>query len=653
MKNIKKFLKKIDIFGVPFLFKYKNKEKYRTSLGGLFFIIYCVLVLFIVIYYFIPFINRKNFSTIYYSMNLGKTEQVILQESKAAFAVGLSCDVDDDGTKAEDLLNFMSRFIIFEKDHEGNKNKKKQVLTSHPCTYSDFYNNYNDQVDILELDKLQCLDKIDNIIEGIYTDEVFTYYEFEVTAKEDSEENFEKIYNYLTRNDCYLELYYTDISFDLNNYENPIKPYMNSIYVQLNPLMFIKMNIYFMNQYFYNDNYLVFVYDEQEPVKQILFSRTEEFDFYKGIDRGIEKPNDYETYAKFYIRAETKKTEIKRKYQKVMEFYADASSLLIAILYALMGIFHFINSFYADHSLGKKIFYFKDIKNNNFDAYKKYEQIKKLIDMTEQHSDSIPYYNNPISVETTKRRNMKNCALLSKELENLKSLEKEDINIYNIKQNKKSSFMRKNSELNRPKYQRNGERGKKIQFKNDTNSAVRFNLDHNLIKNRNTYKTRRFDDSTSEEKKIEKLKYYYNILEVINSTLFSCCMSNNLKIKNSLKSNANDYLYTKLDIVLYVRSILLLEKMKDLLLDDNQKEIIEFLIHPKICIKENNENKNHPLIFITENQEKESKKFYSKYNVNDFNKFQKEILFLVGKPYKIKNEKELIYLSNKDLKKLI
>ena len=201
MKNIKKFLKKIDIFGVPFLFKYKNKEKYRTSLGGLFFSIYCVLVLFIVIYYFIPFINRKNFSTIYYSMNLGKTEQVILQESKAAFAVGLSCDVDDDGTKAEDLLNFMSRFIIFEKDHEGNKNKKKQVLTSHPCTYSDFYNNYNDQVDILELDKLQCLDKIDNIIEGIYTDEVFTYYEFEVTAKEDSAENFEKIYNYLTRND--------------------------------------------------------------------------------------------------------------------------------------------------------------------------------------------------------------------------------------------------------------------------------------------------------------------------------------------------------------------------------------------------------------------------------------------------------------------
>ena len=640
MRDLKKFLKKIDFFGVPFLFKYKNKDRYSTSLGGLFFILFCIVVLFIVIYYFIPFINRQNFSIIYYSMNLSKTEQVILSESKAAFAIGLTCNVDEDGTRAEDLLDFVSKYIIYEKDHEGNKNKIRQTLSTHPCTYSDFYNNYNEQFQILELHKLQCLDKVDNVIEGIYTDKVFSYYEFSVIIKEDSTDNFEKIYKYLTRNDCYLQLFYTDISFDLNNYEDPVKPYMNSIFVQLNPITFIKLNIYFMNQYFDNDNFLVFVYNEQQPEKQILFSRTEEYDFYKGIDRGVKKPNDYEVFAKFYIRADTKKTEIKRKYQKIMEFYADASSLLIAILYALMGIFHFINGFYADHSLGKKIFIFKDIQKNNFDVYKKYEDIKNLIDLTEQSDYNQKNNNNLRSFEKNQKDIMRNNPLLSKEIDQLKSLEKEEINIYNIKQNKKSFL--------KTKVQKKGQNNKKVHFKNELNSEVRFNLRSNQ---RNSIKTNRFDEL--EVKKHEKIKYSYNILEIINSTIFSCCISKNLKLKNMIKLNANNFLYNKLDIVLYIRNIILLEKMNRLLLDENKNEIIEFLIRPKICMKENKEKEDYPKILITENQEKKFMKFYSKYAEKDFCNFQMAIEKLVQKPYKVKNEKELIYLSNKELKKLI
>ena len=235
MKKIKNFFSKLDIFGVYFSFKYKDNDKYRTSLGGMVFILFCIAVLVIVIYYFIPFIKRQNYTIIYYSMNLAKTEQVILKESNASFAIGLTCNVDQEsGIKGQDLFNFESKFIIYKKEPDGKRQKTKEILTSHPCTYSDFYNNYNQQVDILGLNNLQCLDRIDYAIEGLYTDEIFTYYEFSILSKEDKPEHFEKIYNYLTRNDCYLELYYIDISFDLNNYKEPIKPYMNSLYNQLN-----------------------------------------------------------------------------------------------------------------------------------------------------------------------------------------------------------------------------------------------------------------------------------------------------------------------------------------------------------------------------------------------------------------------------------
>ena len=76
MKNIKILLKKFDFFGVTFSFRYNNEEKYSTSLGGLFFIVFCVVVVAVGVYYFIPFYNRKNFSIVYYSMNLPSTEQI-------------------------------------------------------------------------------------------------------------------------------------------------------------------------------------------------------------------------------------------------------------------------------------------------------------------------------------------------------------------------------------------------------------------------------------------------------------------------------------------------------------------------------------------------------------------------------------------------
>jgi hypothetical protein len=56
------------------------------------------------------------------------------------------------------------------------------------------------------------------------------------------------------------------------------------------------------------------------------------------------------------MRADTKKTDIKRTYQNIMEFYADVSSLLLGIFRVLIINFNFINNFYAEYSFSKRIF---------------------------------------------------------------------------------------------------------------------------------------------------------------------------------------------------------------------------------------------------------------------------------------------------------
>ena len=375
MKCIKRLLRKMDIFGSPFSFKYKSQDRYSTSFGGLFLLIFSLISIIFGIYYFIPFAKRKNVNIIYYTMNIPKTEKIRLKDSQAAFSIGFDCD-DDTDIKVDDILKLDLKHVIYIKNNKGKYDKNKTPIPSHSCTKEDFYNNYDTSFEYLNLNQYLCLDDYNHNIEGIYSDQVFSYYEFSVVATNKTS----LIDEYFRSNDCKLQFYYTDITIDLANYKEPIKPFLNSIFIQLNPTLFIKRNIYFMNQYLYDDDEILAIFDEEKKPDQIktLFSRYEEYSIYSGLEREKTKPLNPNDYAKIYIRADTKKTEIKRTYQKLTEFYADASSLLIAVYDFFTLIISALNNFYAEQSIIKKIFLFKDIDNKNFNISKQTEKIKKL-----------------------------------------------------------------------------------------------------------------------------------------------------------------------------------------------------------------------------------------------------------------------------------
>ena len=88
-----------------------GRNYYATSLGGLFIILLVIVVLVIGIYYFIPFVNRKNFTVYYYTMNLPETEQIKLSESKANFAFGFNCEKKVNNLSVTDVFQLESKFI--------------------------------------------------------------------------------------------------------------------------------------------------------------------------------------------------------------------------------------------------------------------------------------------------------------------------------------------------------------------------------------------------------------------------------------------------------------------------------------------------------------------------------------------------------------
>jgi len=634
MKQVRKIFKNLDVFGVPFHFLHKNKVKYSTPLGGLTFILYCIVVLIVAVYYFIPLFQRKNYSIVYYSMGMAETGKVDLHKSKAAFAFGFDCPFDKKlRLNAEDLLEMQFSYVIYTKDKEGNRKKKIENLSTHPCNYSDFYNSYNYSLDLVNIQDYFCLDKPDDTIEGIWNNELFTYYEFSVYSKGDSVNHYKNIDEYLMSNDCKMQLFYIDITIDLDDYKNPIKPYLNSVFLQLDPSLFMKMNVFFMNQYFEDYNYLIYQFNEKKQIVKTLFSYSDKYFLYKGLNRGVTLPSDYNKYAKLYIRADTKKLNIKRKYQNLMECYADSSSLLMGVFKALCFIFAFINSFYANISISKSLFFFKEIQGTNLANLKKYKQIKTLITLTKPYAIKSSSLNNSKSKEISKNEEKKKPLppLTINEIE--ECIEKKETKIY-----KRNNFMKNEDNLEKEDSNTNT-----IKIYNKQMSSIRNIQNSNNLLNlkskfNNFKKIKR--KKVSENKPKEIFNYSFNLFEIIiNRFFYCCCMTQKMKLKKDLNYKVNNILYYKLDVISFIKNMTLIDIINQTLCDPNIKDILKFLSMPIVSV-----NKNELII---------NKKNNNRYSDADFDIFYNQISELVKKTKLLKYEKKLISLSYQQLKELI
>ena len=666
MKSIKSFLRKLDVFGVPYSFKYRDKEKYTTALGGLFVVLFIAAALFMGIYYFIPFYNRKNYTTVYYTLTMAKTEVVNFGVSETAFAIGLNCWTGNDGTVASDLFRIDHKYIYYKLEEEYKKNT--DMVSTHQCTKADFYNRYDETFDGSSIYNYQCMDDSDRGIEGIFTSPIFSYYEFDVYAKNDSQALLNKITDYLTENDCKLQIYYSDNTVDISDYEEPIKSYVEAVFIQLNPTLSIRRNIYFMNQYLYDDNYLIWVFGDDDDARYIktLFSRYEEYSLYQGTTRA-KGSSDYTNYAKVYIRADTKRTDVKRKYQKVMEFYADASSLLIALYEVLIIIFNYINQFWAEQNLSKIIFFFKDLEESGLNVKKRGAQIQELLDITGAAASPSKTSQKNSSKELLIYRNDNSQNLKKKDSKDIDSLQ-EEVQIYNAKKGKNPDKREKENEKTKPTGKKSKAKNKGRNNENDyyddysdnyekassnykgRESKSSFNIKYNMnMKNSNKYKyNSKYDDYNEsrteysnegeEDFRPEKVEYDFNICEVLGSTVCRCCQSKELKVKYNLNQKANSILFSKLDIVLYVRNMILLDIMNKTFLGTGIKDVINFLSRPIISLKGKEKN--------------ELQIFYNNYKPSDFDKFYNEIGELAQKSDKRNEEKLLISLTNQHLKSL-
>ena len=136
--------------------------------------------------------------------------------------------------------------------------------------------------------------------------------------------------------------------------------------------------------------------------------------------------------------------------------------------------------------------------------------------------------------------------------------------------------------------------------KNSDSSMSNQSTVNNLFTSNNKDK-----ETTFEEKEDKKIQYEYHLHDKLRSIICKCCLSKELKIKNDLNEKAMDILDNKLDIVTFIRNMIIIDIINEILFEKKTEYIINFLARPIISLKNNDE-------------EEEFSSFYNKYKEADF-----------------------------------
>ncbi len=138
---------------------------------------------------------------------------------------------------------------------------------------------------------------------------------------------------------------------------------------------------------------------------------------------------------------------------------------------------------------------------------------------------------------------------------------------------------------------------KKNSIKNESNIS-RLKLTPNLIGSR-------VEDFTIDSPfSKNKIKYTFNIFEIFLNTFFCCFLTKNMRLKRELNLKANSLLNYNLDIVFFTRNMILLDILGKILIDQDKKNIVNFL--------------SRPILYSKKEIESENDGFYNNYSEDDF-----------------------------------
>jgi len=386
---------------------------------------------------------------------------------------------------------------------------------------------------------------------------------------------------------------------------------LNEIFLQLDPDLDLRMNNYFMNEYFESDNELFFPGKSSQKINN-LFSRMEQYFLHKT-------DTEENSYAKIYIRADTKRMEVRRKYQTLMEFFADTFSFWGNLFFICEIIFNAYNRVSLNFFIENELLYFKEKENMHFNISENSRRIHELLKLT-------------------KIDNLKNKVYKKEDEEIGTDIFNQYVPITQKKQNTTENEIKNYNPIDNNRNDNNTQENHNSTEDRNINN----NDNGNSNKNNNKKDNPSINNNNDDNKKV--LKYIFkeivfafmNLISIFKCKCCHCKKSN----KEIMSEKGEDIINSKLNIINYVKNMLFLDVINNMLNED-KKEIYKFLSMPIISSNENEEDK------IYQQREKELH-----YSDEDFLNFYLQIKRITDNTTIESDDMKLLKLSYKQLKKL-
>jgi len=560
-KKVKNFFLFFDQFGYEYHFKYRSQDKYKSICGGLTTILFGIGVITYIIYNFIPFINRENMTSIYYTKEISSPNIINFYNYSFPFAFGINCDDN----------NNLIEYIKIKLFHKSKKNsiKNENELKISNCSKSIFYNKFDHEFDSLELNKYFCYINKEYDIRGIYNDEIFNFFEFRLEIID--ERNFNDLSTILKNNECKFNFYYIKNAIDLEDFNNPIKSYILNKFFYLEPDSLNIMNLYFSLTQFESDSNIFL--NNPKKFYTIDITNTENLRLFKGIERFNENVFENDTLGKIYLRSDTKMTIINREYQKLNDFIADVCEILERILLFILIFVNVVIEFNAEQAIIKRIFLFKNIQTKESQFLMK----------------NIQIINKKNSIKIVNDENLD-------EKYNINNSIKSNQKLFS----KKTFFTEKNTINNN--YNNSSEGNENVNLNNNNNNK-------NLEKNNINYNKLNIDCLKENE-----IKYKFNFFDIFIISFFSCCICNKkLNKKKIVYEKAQETFYYQMNILCYLKNMQIISILNKIILNDEQRTLLKFLSKPIINL--NGKINNFDLFFNEKIEKNEIEEFINDYKI--------------------------------------
>ncbi|EAR83266.2 ABC transporter family protein (macronuclear) [Tetrahymena thermophila SB210] len=576
---------KIDIFGSQILFRFQKQKRYQTRIGGyITFAIISIIIIRLITTWWEVY-QRSNPNVIQKERQVLSPQKFVFDKTNTQFAFGMQEPSEynqyiDPKIYNIQVLQITQTNLVDSKTGKTVSKYSQREIKSGPCQ-SDYFSNPNTQEQFRSLNyqNLYCIDPDEQIvIEGDFGQGTFNYVVIKVSKCKSDCLSDDKLDYYLLNGS--FSIYFADIIVDPVIKDFPFVFFNRDLYWATSSNTAQNLSLYFRNDYVESDFGWVTSNIEtnrypQYSTQDISTSQTQGTDYFLQVLLRFEK---------------SKENLYQRRYQTI----TDIISQIGGFAQSLIGFGFLLCSYFSELSLNKSLindaFNFKLLREKN-SFLQQNQQLKTLKanfsnqenqevkdNIENQNKAQIKNESQVISGQDIQFQESKKCVQDQQNIKNFENSLHPNQSTKPLNQSQQKKSYTKNQILLSKVLQKKGNQSLELSYISEQKQKLK--LPQQTSKSKQAKKNENLENQIKKMLDQERGTMEMSFLEYLKFRFWP--FNKEIQKKKKIIDFSVNKLYYHIDLLHIIQKLLEVDKLKKLLMDDDQIKLFEYLPKPTI-----------------------------------------------------------------------